>query len=435
MATRFFPISVLSPFLQYCFSGAVLLLILSFPLPCLAQQSRDVDFEGTKRYKRSYLFTLIQCDESDDWDEDAIEMDVQQLRNLAGIREVEPRLDTLGDNISLVFDLQERLTILPIFGFGRVTGNAYFQLGAVDLNFLGRGHQLSGYYLNQDKRHNGNLYYRAPRLGDSDWGFSAGFLRHASVEPLFFDTTTVYYRFDNISFAGTAIWNLNNNIYFEAGGTYFVETYEKDRRHRMEMTPGPGDFSTPKYLAKLVSRLYFLRYNSFYLGGWDLNTITQTVYNPADLSWFKIIQSDFRQFLKVGRLGNVGLRGRVGMASNDGSPFAPFVLDSYLNVRGIGNRVARGTATMILNLEYRQTVLDWGNFGAQIVAFADHGSLRKPGDKLSSMFQEENLAQYLGLGGRLIFKPIFNAIFRFDYGVNPFDTSQRGLVLGLGQYF
>ncbi len=69
---------------------------------------------------------------------------------------------------------------------------------------------------------------------------------------------------------------------------------------------------------------------------------------------------------------------RFGIATNNDTPFAPFVLDSYINIRGSGNRIERGTAALILNLEFRQTFFETAKFGGQLVAFSDTVFWRNP---------------------------------------------------------
>jgi len=48
-----------------------------------------------------------------------------------------------------------------------------------------------------------------------------------------------------------------------------------------------------------------------------------------------------------------------------------------VNIRGLGNRIERSTAALILNLEYSQTVFE----SAQFVAFSDTGTWRKAGTR------------------------------------------------------
>lgn len=414
---------------------AVFCLVLLFALSGLGQSAFEVSFEGVKRYQPGYLFTLLGSDDLDAPVEEVIKEDLRLLRNLPGIGSAESSLDTTESTVILTFQIEERLTLLPIIGLGSVRGFYWFRVGAVDLNFLGRGHEVSGYYMNMDQRNNGSLFYRAQRLAGSRWGFSLGLLRLASVEPLFFDSGTVYYDFDNLSAGVTGIFQFDNHFSIEAGGTYFVENYKKNERHIMEMTDGPPGLTQPKYLGKTTAYLNYLRYNTIYLEGYDLNTLGQVVYDPGAETWFTSLQTDFRYFWRPFERGNIALRATAAIGSNSPSPFAPFVLDSYLNVRGVGNRVNRGTAIATVNAEYRHTLYERDKWAVQGAAFSDLSGLRKPGSPLRSMLEPGQLNHFTGLGARFIFKPVYSAVLRIDYGLDLWDTSRGGFVLGLGQFF
>jgi hypothetical protein len=123
------------------------------------------------------------------------------------------------------------------------------------------------------------------------------------------------------------------------------------------------------------------------------------------------------------------------MATNSDSPFAPFVLDSRVNIRGVGNRVDRGTAQLVLNLEYRQTLFHNEKYAAQLVAFADSGTWRNPGGTFKDLFDENQFRQFMGAGLRWINKKIFKSVIRVDYGIDIWNINQSGVVIGLGQYF
>ena len=128
--------------------------------------------------------------------------------------------------------------------------------------------------------------------------------------------------------------------------------------------------------------------------------------------------ANVKYFLKIGSAGNLASNIVFGVATNNNSPFSPFVLDSYTNVRGIGNRVARGTAQGIINLEYRHTIWTTNLFFLQSNIYADYGALRTPGQKLTTMFESENSYLYTGLGLRLQTRKVFNVVFRYLFEYN-----------------
>jgi outer membrane protein assembly factor BamA len=104
-------------------------------------------------------------------------------------------------------------------------------------------------------------------------------------------------------------------------------------------------------------------------------------------------------------------------------------------MRGVGTTIDRGTASVVLNTEYRYTVIEKDWFVLQGNAFVDSGTWRNPGGDLSDLINADNIKVYTGLGIRLIHKRIFNAIFRIDYGVGLTKDATKGFVFGIGQYF
>lgn len=409
----------------------------------------EIKFTGDKKSNIKYLHSVIICEHGADVEISKIEEDVQTLKNLTGIGNASYQLDTIDSNIILTFHLDEVKTLLPILKFGGIKDNIWFQAGFVDINFQGKGQTLSGYYQNNDRRHSGEVFYRIPNFRNGPWGFSASLLRWASREPLFFPEGTVQYDYDNNSAAFTAIRNFGLTRSVEFGGTYFLETYRKSDEQFLDEPPGPESLSIPKFLGKVVFYTNKLDYHFFYLNGYDWRITSQNVLNTNDQSWFQSLIFQGRRYFtfkeknkeihKAEVKANLAFRLTAAISTNNDSPFAPFVVDSHVNLRGVGNRIDRGTAQVIFNAEYRYTIhhreKENGQWGAQLVAFTDVGTWRNPGGKLEDIFNSSQFRQFIGGGFRVINNKVFGAVLRVDYGVDIFNPEQRGFVIGLGQYF
>ena len=132
-----------------------------------------------------------------------------------------------------------------------------------------------------------------------------------------------------------------------------------------------------------------------------------------------------------------------GISTNSDSPFAPFVVDSHVNLRGVGNRIERGTAQLVFNAELRRTIefkktkeqLKNETWATQVVVFTDVGSWRGPGGGLIDIIGSGSLRQFVGGGFRIIYRKVFGATLRVDYGVDIFNPTENGLTIGFGQYF
>ena len=417
----------------------LLLFIFSIPIILHSQTQQltidKIEFEGLKKTKTDYLLRFLDTRIKEATTLERIEKDVQRLHNLPTISKADYQLNTENDESKLIITIEEAATLFPIINFGGIRGNFWYQLGFNNTHWMGRGFYLSGFYQNIDRRHNGNIYLRAPNFRGGKLGFSLSLLRYASTEPVFIGDQSVYYDYTNLSSTLTGIYQLNRTQSFELGGSYFSEDYKKDERHDEEITLGPEDFQQPKLLGKAIHKVDKINYHFFYLFGIENIANLQTVYNFDEKSFFHIFLNDSRYFKRIKRKGNLAARLRLGISTNSDSPFAPFVLDSHINIRGSGNRIDRGTAALIFNIEYRHTVYDKKRFATQLVGFSDIGNWRTPGGSFKQLTTTENYRHFFGGGFRIIYKKAFNAMLRVDYGVDLYNFNERGLVVGIGQYF
>ena len=411
---------------------------LFIAIPFFAQKNwniESINFEGLEKTSENYIRQFLTSKEGHAFSNTELQNDVQQLWNIGIHQNVTTKIDSLPDQkIKITFQLVEKKTLLPILNFGGIKSNIWFQIGAVDFNFRGKGHQFLAYYQNTDLRHGGQIYYRIPYL-NQNWGIAFDLLQWRSEEPLFFSEGTVYYNYDNLNLGITGIRNFGFRKRVELTSSLFQEKYFKNDNQTLIDPPGPSELSVFKLSSKVEYIENLLNYNDFYISGWSWRSIWQTVFNFEDSSFFNSLIFQIRKFSYFGKKGNLAARFRFGISTNNDSPFAPFVVDSRVNLRGSGNRIERGTGQLILNLEYRHTVLNFDNWAMQANLFSDLGNWRSPGGKINQFFDTQELRHFVGGGFRIIYKRIYNAIVRVDYGVDIYNSSQRGFVLGIGQYF
>jgi len=398
---------------------------------------QQISWEGLKRHKVTYLSHFIQQELAQPLDSASLQEDLQRLRNLPSVSDAKAQLDTLEEGFGLRISVEESWTLFPILSFGGVRGNVWGQIGATELNLLGRGVQATAYYRNNDRQHNGQLYLRVPYLWGSRWGASLNLLQWASIEPLYFEEVPTFYVYQNRTLGASVIRELDYQHTLEIGTSYFVETYRKDDRHLGQITQGPDSARIPKLLFKLTHNLDRVNYDYYTLSGWQLRQYAQMItYVPAQTQDnFFIYWADLLHFRRIKKRGNLASRFRLGLSVNRLSPFAPFVLDSQVNIRGSGNRIDRGTGVVVWNLEYRHAIWDRRRFAAQLVAFSDAGTWREPGGEWSDLVSSETFQHFIGGGMRLIYKQAYNAMIRVDYGIDWRTPERRGIVIGVGQYF
>ncbi|MEM6846149.1 MAG: hypothetical protein AAF632_28315 [Bacteroidota bacterium] len=418
----------------------LVLILLLTQIPVFGQK-RDltvtaIQFSGLKKSDEIYLRNFVKTVVGQPYRPIQAEEDRQQLIRVPGVGNVTVLVDTVADwQVRLEFAVDEQRTLLPIASLGGVTDNFWFQLGLAEYNFLGRGQTLLGYFLSNNGIPNGQIFFRNERVKGQPWGYAIDIRRIGTPEPLFFPGATVDYIYTNTSTGIMGIRHFGFNRKVELGVNFFVEEYEKDEEGEFPPLPGPDQVSQDKLLTRLSFETNHLQYDYFYRNGSHWRAIGQSVYTFDDNSQFFSLFLERIQYWRPYRTGNIAVRLKAGLATNNDSPFAPFVLDSQVNIRGSGNRVDRGTAQVVINAEIRQTVFQFSNYAGQVVGFADTGTWRKPGGEFQDLVMQKNFRQFVGLGVRLINQKVFGAVLRFDYGVDVFDTGERGAVIGVGQYF
>ncbi len=396
----------------------------------------EIKFIGLQKTKDRVLRQILQLEPGKVASKEHIERDLQILKNFSSIGDAFYQIDTIANKLNITYDIQEINTLIPIINFGGIKNNVWFQAGFSDINLFGSGNSISASYRNVDKRSSGEAFFRALRVRGSKWGYSISLSKWASLEPLYFpDDVTVRYNYDNNSLGLTGIHQFSLNRSVEFGGSIFEENYRKQAGENKSNLPGPDRLIQQKYLGKIgylenfVDRIYFS------LKGFTWNFLFQEVYTKSDKSIFNHFVIESKYFALPDKEINFAFRLRFGISTNNNTPFAPFVVDSHVNLRGVGNRIDRGTAQAVFNAEYRHTFFHDEDWGGQFVVFSDFGTWRQPGEQIEDMLLVENFRHFIGSGVRIIYKPIYGAILRIDYGFDLFRLDERGFVIGFGQYF
>ncbi len=139
----------------------------------------------------------------------------------------------------------------------------------------------------------------------------------------------------------------NFNNLFEFGINSFLEEYEY--QSGTTSPDVPQALSVNKLLYKAIYEYNNLDYNYQYVSGFKSQLNVQYVTSTSDdLPEFLIGWNDFNYYKRVGQRGNWATRVRLGLSSNDETPFAPFSVDNNLNIRGVGNTIDRGTGAVVL---------------------------------------------------------------------------------------
>ena len=403
-----------------------------------AQQNEiyKVEIQGLQKTKKSFIVKYLTVRPETVLDSTQIEQDVIRLKRLPLVSNASYQVFHSHENkYNVFFNIEENFTVIPDVNIWTAVDQQFaYRIGAYDFNFLGRGMAFGGFYQN-----NGydtySLSFRAPYLFSRKYGLSINYQDWKSEEPLFLDNGEVAnYLYNNVSFDVNALIEFDFSHKLEAGVNFFTEEYTYLEGATQEGIP--TDFKVDKLMLKVLYDYDKLNYHFQYVNGFRSQLYLQYVNSTNEFQeQFFIAWNDFFFFKRLGERGNWANRLRLGLATNDDSPFAPFSVDNNLNIRGVGNIIDRGTGVIVLNTEFRHTLIDKEWFVLQSNVFVDSGSWRNPGGDFGDFVDQDSLRIYPGVGLRIINKKIFNAIFRIDYGYGITKDASNGIVFGVGQYF
>jgi outer membrane protein insertion porin family len=404
-----------------------------------SQVISTVQFEGNKKSKEVFLRQNITLQEGEVFDSLKVQESAQMLRNTNLFFNVDVKVDSLKDgNFGILFQLEEVITIFPIIANGGSSERLNFTLGVSDIHFRGRGETIGFVYQYYD-RHSFKFYQITPRHKNNKTGHEIFMGKYSTIEPLYFaNGSSSPFNFDNYHLSLGGFFWFNRFLVYKLGGMLMKENYKNvgnDVNSSDYSIASGKSFNLFKYQVRMQLELRKIEHHYEKRAGqynlFHIEWIETPIYSGAS---FLKMTNHFKQFLKFGERHNFIIRNETGIASNNESPFSPFVIDDFVNVRGIGNRVARGTAMTSFNSEYLFTFIKHPWFFAQMGVFFDLSYLRPAGEKIEAIFNASNTFTTAGLGLRLHSRKYYNTVFRLDYGINLKDQKQGGFVIGLGQY-
>ncbi|XMO85118.1 outer membrane protein assembly factor [Algibacter sp. AS12] len=414
----------------------VLLIILGFvSLGIYAQELlvQDLKVQGNKRLKTTFIKSISRIKAGAALDSAVIKQDIIRLKRLPSVAHVYFQVfPAEGNQYNVFYNIEENFTLIPSANIYTTNDDEFaYRLGLYEFNLLGRSIAFGAFY-QKDIYSSYALNFRAPFLFSNKAGLAVNLQDLTTQEPVFFEDETANYKYRNKSIEALGLYQFNFTNRLELGFNYFVEDY----KFKGENVNNRPELNVNKWLVKGIYEYNNLDYCYQYISGFKSQFNFQYVTSTNDmLTDFFIGWNDFFLFKRIGEKGNWANRLRMGLATNNETPFAPFSVDNNLNVRGVGNTIDRGTGVIVLNTEYRQTLIEKDWFVMQGNAFIDAGSWRNPGGEVNDFTNSENVKVYPGLGIRFMHKKIYNAIFRIDYGHGISKNATKGFVFGIGQYF
>lgn len=421
--------------------ATILLLFIGATLFAQEVKIDALEFSGLKRTKESFLRRLIKTKEQTIYDVSLVNADIERLKRLPGIASATYAIENRANKNILIYNVVENFTIIPGLRIATANDGSFsYRVSAFEFNLFGNNQLLGGFY-EKNIFNSYGAFWEHPFLFSDKLGIGINYQDLTTQEPVFYDQGDKNYRFNSKNAEAKLLFSFNFKNEAELGAAFVQESYLFEGENPLPDTP--LSLEANKFIYKGVYRYVDLDIDYQYFDGVVSEFTAQHIQflngdAPAEtfLNSFSSFRNDFTYYKKIQDKGNWASRLRLAAAfGNDDSPFAPFTLDNQLNVRGVGTTVDRGTASIVLNTEYRHTLYEKGWFVVQGNAFIDAGSWRNPGEEFSQLFDGSSTKLYPGVGFRFIHKKIFNAVFRLDYGVGIGNDATNGIVFGIGQYF
>ncbi|MEE9431814.1 MAG: POTRA domain-containing protein [Melioribacteraceae bacterium] len=391
---------------------------------------KNIKYSGLETTKKSFVEKFIKIQKGDSLEINKLEKETNFLKRLPAFSNVTYSIEKNNNDASVKYLFDEAYTLLPEINFWSADNQFTYRLGFNEYNLLGRGVHLNLAYQNNGKS---SIFVntKIPYLID-DFGIYLGFVSWKTDEPFYQNGSTFMYEYNNNSYEAMVLYDPNFYNHFEFGFNYFIEKYLALTRVSTNL---PQKLNQVKFSLKFNYRLNKANWHFFYIDGIINSFYSQSVKTQNISNLYLIFLNDFMYFKRIGKSGNLATRFRFGLATNEDSPFSPFVLDNHVAIRGVGDRIDRGSGVLLLNVEYRHTgwETEWG--AIQGVVFSDLGSWRSPGGSFADFTKEKSVQWHIGGGLRFIYKKAFNTILRIDYGFGIGLNKSSGIVLGFGQYF
>ncbi|NAS29996.1 outer membrane protein assembly factor [Flavobacteriaceae bacterium R38] len=397
----------------------------------------ELKIVGLKKTKESLIRKIARVEAGETLDSLRLSEDIERLKRLSSTAFAEYKVAKKADGTYVVtYRMEENFTIIP--GLNIFTSNndeVAFRVALFEFNLFGQNITTGGFFL-RDVFNSYGGYWEAPYLFSDKLGLSFNYKNNDTFEPVFFGDTEVDYRNRNITTEAKILYNFDFHHRAELGVRYF----SNDFQFLEESVEGGIAVPIREEANDLAYRGLYEYANVDivyqYITGIRFKNTIEFIANPDDNinSTFTGI-SELQYFAKIGEKGNLATRTQFSFSSNNDTPFAPFVVDNNLNIRGSGNIQDRGTSAIIINTEYRHTFHEKGWFVVQGNAFVDASSWRNTNRDFSELFDGSTFKVNPGLGIRFIHKRIFNAVIRIDYGFDVTGDGDSGLVFGIGQFF
>ncbi len=391
---------------------------------------RSIAFEGKFKLRRYILHRELTVAVGDSLDLESLDHDRRRIESFGIFSKVEPRLETDGDSVDVIFNLREVWTLLPLVAIGSTDEKLDWSLGVAERNLLGFYVQSAVLFRRYEGKNSGFFSITAPRAFGKDLSLSLALSDQREIEPLSTHGLRADYDYQHKAISAAVGRRLHEQIYSYISGGYDRENWTW-RDQPVDRTHFPTTIDYPRYVVGTGVVLGRVYYDHYFYTGVDLsNDLALINERPAGRfeKWRYSISARGYQIV-----GPVNLAGRIAMRTSSADErVQPYSVSGEANVRGYSDKIERGDRLLTGNFEVRFEFWDRKLFYGQLAAFADYGAIWGRGRSASDAFAEPYWSIGAGLRGAI--QQFLGRIGRLDVALNP-RTGEVRYYLSTAQFF
>jgi outer membrane protein assembly factor BamA len=400
----------------------------------LAQEIASVSFEGKYRVREWILRNEIELHKGDRFDPDTWELDRKRLASLAVFSEVLSDTSSSEDGIHIEYTLKEVWTFIPLISIGGEINNIDIDIGFIEKDLFGIYMEAGFLYSHFEDRNSYSSWLNWPRAFGTKYSAGIAGCRQHSREPAESSDEQYRYHYD-VERNGASVSlgkRLAEKLVVGCNISYLEEQYELEPalippvtlpQRREQRVIRPSGYIT-------LGRVY---YDDFFFDGRDLfvrgDLIAFDIDDYEFKYWMTSIQA--RNYIDIGGKWNICNRIVFG-TSRIRDVLPTFAVSGLSAIRGVEDRVRRGSKIYYGNNELRFRVFRNRWLHSQLTAFADFGNAWEEQRSFREVIETSMLTY--GAGVRIGLVRFYNAIGRADIAFNTSDGSLT-LYFSAGQFF
>ncbi|MEX0289280.1 MAG: POTRA domain-containing protein, partial [Flavobacteriaceae bacterium] len=186
----------------------------------------EISIEGVKRIKESFVRKISRVKKGETLDSVLINQDIARLKRLPSVSHAYFQIVPEVEGYRVKYVIEENFTLIPFANVYTSTNDEFaFRIGLQEFNFLGRNITLGGFY-QYDNFSSYGVTVRAPQLFTKKLGLAFTYQDLTTQEPVFFETATADYKYNNRGFELLGLYEINSKNNIELGGSLFTEDYQ-----------------------------------------------------------------------------------------------------------------------------------------------------------------------------------------------------------------